>query len=372
GRTHAGRLPALHPTQTHHTETTVTVRQTSCSSKQQIKAKGAPHVNKREPAKGPALRHLVMGAALYAVSRLAATLVRGAWQHWRGPQLSPGAPSLVWLRSDLRLQDHEPLRHACLQGGPVLLVYCFDPRDYSKPLLMLQVVLLLLLLPLLLLLLLLLLLPPLQMVVVLLLLLQSCTGFSPTSHQRASFLLDCLADLRHRLRARGADLILRRGQPEQVLPRLLAELGARHVLCHWEAAPEEQQVERAVAQAVAAEGGQLLGFWGASTLHHTLDMPFQLDSMPATYTAFCDAVKGIPVRPPCPAPDSFSLPTSAGRWVYRQLQQQVQQAGTDSWVVMELLWRDYFRLLAMKHHTPRHDDWRQRHTADPGGVPLCV
>ncbi|GFH14524.1 DASH family cryptochrome, partial [Haematococcus lacustris] len=58
--------------------------------------------------------------------------VRGAWQHWRGPQLSPGAPSLVWLRSDLRLQDHEPLRHACLQGGPVLLVYCFDPRDYSK------------------------------------------------------------------------------------------------------------------------------------------------------------------------------------------------------------------------------------------------
>ncbi|KAL6747076.1 DNA photolyase [Haematococcus lacustris] len=428
GRTHAGRLPALHPTQTHHTETTVAVRQTSCSSMQQIKAKGTPHVNKRGPAKGPAPRHLVMGAALYAVSRLAATLVRGAWQHWRGPQLSPGAPSLVWLRSDLRLQDHEPLRHACLQGGPVLLVYCFDPRDYSK----------------------------------------SCTGFSPTSHQRASFLLDCLADLRHQLRARGADLILRRGQPEQVLPRLLVELGARRVLCHWEAAPEEQQVERAVAQAVAAEGGQLLGFWGASTLHHTLDMPFQLDSMPATYTAFCDAVKGIPVRPPCPAPDTFSLPTSAGslthvgrlptlpelgfpspspaangpltglrggeteglqqlahwtwqgaarlcgggqeqqqrqqqrgqqgqgqqqqqsgapvqqispwlalgclspRQVYRQLQQQVQQAGTDSWVVMELLWRDYFRLLAMKHHTPMHDDWRQRHTADPGGVPLCV
>ncbi|GFH23024.1 hypothetical protein HaLaN_20572 [Haematococcus lacustris] len=49
--------------------------------------------------------------------------------------------------------------------------------------------------------------------------------------------------------------------------------------------------------------------------------------MPATYTAFCDAVKGIPVRPPCPAPDTFSLPTSAGRWVRLDLgQQQVRAA----------------------------------------------
>ena len=34
---------------------------------------------------------------------------------------------LVWLKRDLRLQDHAPLRAAIASGGPVLLLYCFEP-----------------------------------------------------------------------------------------------------------------------------------------------------------------------------------------------------------------------------------------------------
>lgn len=35
---------------------------------------------------------------------------------------------LVWLRSDLRLHDHEPLSRAHEQCDSVAHVYCFDPR----------------------------------------------------------------------------------------------------------------------------------------------------------------------------------------------------------------------------------------------------
>ena len=35
--------------------------------------------------------------------------------------------SVVWLKRDLRLRDHEPLAEAIKSGFPVLLLYCFEP-----------------------------------------------------------------------------------------------------------------------------------------------------------------------------------------------------------------------------------------------------
>lgn len=37
------------------------------------------------------------------------------------------AISVVWLKRDLRLRDHEPLQRALASGRPVLLMYCFEP-----------------------------------------------------------------------------------------------------------------------------------------------------------------------------------------------------------------------------------------------------
>ena len=39
----------------------------------------------------------------------------------------PSAPHIVWLRNDLRLDDHAPLLAAVASGAPVLPVYCIDP-----------------------------------------------------------------------------------------------------------------------------------------------------------------------------------------------------------------------------------------------------
>ncbi|MEM1366436.1 MAG: DASH family cryptochrome [Cyanobacteria bacterium P01_H01_bin.15] len=39
---------------------------------------------------------------------------------------------LVWFRNDLRVHDHEPLWQAAKAGGGVIPVYCFDPRQFSE------------------------------------------------------------------------------------------------------------------------------------------------------------------------------------------------------------------------------------------------
>ena len=45
--------------------------------------------------------------------------------------------SVVWLKRDLRLKDHEPLCAAIARGQPILMIYCFEPTvtrapDYSE------------------------------------------------------------------------------------------------------------------------------------------------------------------------------------------------------------------------------------------------
>lgn len=43
------------------------------------------------------------------------------------------AIQLVWLKRDLRLSDHAPLANACAAGGPVLLLYIFEPELLADP-----------------------------------------------------------------------------------------------------------------------------------------------------------------------------------------------------------------------------------------------
>ena len=43
------------------------------------------------------------------------------------------AISVVWLKRDLRLTDHEPLFKAAQSGHPVLLVFCFEPMLLDDP-----------------------------------------------------------------------------------------------------------------------------------------------------------------------------------------------------------------------------------------------
>lgn len=88
--------------------------------------------------------------------------------------------TIVWFRRDLRISDHEPLYRAVLRGS-VIPVFVFDRALLHHP---------------------------------------------ETAPARVAFMLDCLHHLDQDLQQRGGRLILRYGDPVEVLPQLIRETQA--------------------------------------------------------------------------------------------------------------------------------------------------
>lgn len=80
------------------------------------------------------------------------------------------------------------------------------------------------------------------------------TGGRFPSSARTQFMLGCLAELRTDLRELGADLVLRRGRPEEVLPELAKEIGATAVHFTEDLSPFSRKRDDAVGKALTAEG----------------------------------------------------------------------------------------------------------------------
>src|SRR3954467_10303205 len=129
--------------------------------------------------------------------------------------LDPGAGgvrtfpmALVWLRRDLRVHDHPPLRAALAAHVRVVPVFVLDERLPAR------------------------------------------------SPSRAAFMLDCLRELRDAMRARGGELFVRAGRPEAVLPELARETGSRAVYYAPDVSPFAVARDRAVDAALDAVGVQ--------------------------------------------------------------------------------------------------------------------
>ena len=179
------------------------------------------------------------------------------------------APILVWLRNDLRLDDHEPLHRAVTTGAAVVPVFCVDPRQFGA-------------LP---------------------------HGAPKTGAFRAQFLIESLSAMRDACRSCGGELVIRVGTPEAVLPELARGLGATRVLHHEEVASEETTVEADVAAALAEVGATLEGLWG-HTLYHPDDLPFALDALPPLFTRFRNLVeRDTKIRQPLSAVTRFTTPS---------------------------------------------------------------
>ena len=121
-----------------------------------------------------------------------------------------GKTILVWFRKDLRIHDNEILTEAARKGDIVVPVYFFDPRMFET------------------------------------------TSFHTrkTGAIRAKFLIECVADLQRSLQKLGADLIIRTGKPEDLLPELVTKYEVNEVYHHREVASEETRVSADVENAL--------------------------------------------------------------------------------------------------------------------------
>jgi deoxyribodipyrimidine photo-lyase len=94
--------------------------------------------------------------------------------------------TIVWFRRDLRLADHAPLFRAATRGE-VIPVFVLDRALLHHP---------------------------------------------ETGGARVAFMLDCLRSLDQELQHRGGRLILRSGDPVEILPQLIHETGADGIYAH--------------------------------------------------------------------------------------------------------------------------------------------
>ncbi|MCG8588221.1 MAG: DNA photolyase family protein, partial [Proteobacteria bacterium] len=115
-----------------------------------------------------------------------------------------------WFRNDLRLQDNSALYALAERATEWLPVFVFDPR--------LDV------------------------------------GAGPRRH----FLRDCLTRLERSLARRDVPLVVMRGRPERVLPRILRETGARLLSFNEDVSPLASRRDAAVRRAVEKAGATVL------------------------------------------------------------------------------------------------------------------
>jgi deoxyribodipyrimidine photo-lyase len=171
------------------------------------------------------------------------------------------APSIIWFRQDLRLRDQAAVAAAAAAGGPVLPVYVLD---------------------------------------------DAAAGRWAMGGASRWWLHHSLTRLDADLRARGARLILLRGDAVEHLSALAAATGATtiHATPHWE--PWARLQEQALAErlTLALHGGT------------TLLSPFAITSGAGTpfkvFTPFWRALfASLPPALPAPAPERLTLPANA-------------------------------------------------------------
>ena len=170
---------------------------------------------------------------------------------------------LVWFRNDLRIHDNEILVEAIRKADKVLPVYIFDPFYFRT----------------------------------------TRRGTLKTGNFRAKFLLESVQNLRDTLRGLGAELIVRTGSPEQLIPQLAEEYQVAEVYHHREVAFEETDISSKVEAALWKIKLNLKHFIG-HTFYHKEDLPFPIKDIPDVFTVFRKKVERDSTIRPC-----FETPT---------------------------------------------------------------
>ncbi|MET8139276.1 deoxyribodipyrimidine photo-lyase [Sphaerisporangium sp. NPDC005288] len=163
---------------------------------------------------------------------------------------------IMLLTRDLRVHDHPALAEACARARSVVPLFVQDPAIRARG--------------------------------------------------RQRFLNEALQDLRASLRARGGDLVVRRGDPVEETMRLAAELGAEAVFTSADVSAYARRRERRLAEACAAHRLLLRLFPGVTVVPPGALQPTGGDHY-RVFTPYWRAWSGAARRPVLPAPDAVSL-----------------------------------------------------------------
>jgi len=175
---------------------------------------------------------------------------------------------LVWFRNDLRIHDNEILLEAIRKADRILPVYCFDPYYFQT----------------------------------------NVSGNSKTGGLRARFLLESVANLRENLRAIGGELIIRIGNPAEILPMISEEYQITEVYHHREVAHEETEISEQVEAALWKIRLNLKHFIG-HTMYHKEDLPFPIKDIPDSFAVFKKKIeRDSTVRPCLSTPEVVHTP----------------------------------------------------------------
>ena len=175
------------------------------------------------------------------------------------------ATTLLWLRQDLRLSDHEALADALERGDAVVPVFIWSPEEDAA---------------------------------------------WPAGAASRWWLHRSLASLDASLRARGSRLVIRRGPALPALRDLVRETGASRV--SWSRCYEPSRVERdaEIEKALHADGVEAESHGGALLVE-----PWEIRSgSGAPYKVFTPfwrtLLAGPPFPPPLPAPEAIPEPSA--------------------------------------------------------------
>ena len=266
--------------------------------------------------------------------------------------------SIYWFRNDLRIIDNPAFHSAYRTAATLHAVYIHDSKHSVE----------------------------------------THWGFERMAENRKTFLAARLQDLALQLQAFGIELIELRGTPKDALTDFAKSYDTCQIYCEDIAAPEEQ----ADITSLKAVGFEVDVLWQSSLLEPA-DLSFEVEALPAVFTAFRNKVEKHAVKPRLPLqtesgskatiPESaaekhlkhyylsdFALTYKATRnqpmnfapdqhfstkfspWlacgalsapmIYEKLKQFESERGANDstyWIWFELLWRDYFRFLHLQN-----------------------
>lgn len=183
---------------------------------------------------------------------------------------SADAPAVMWFRRDLRTRDLPALAEAA-QAPSIVPCFVFDDRLINRG--------------------------------------------RFVSPGRAAFMLGCLEELRDSLRDLGADLVLRRGRPEEVIPDLAEETGAASV--HWteDVSPFSRRRDQVVGRNLAKLEIVAHPHPGAYIVDRPGNIRSKQDRPYTVFSPFAKAWRDIERRPTETAPRKLTLAGDPDRGV---------------------------------------------------------